>query len=209
MVINGQRSPLDPTRAVLCRPGEDETFEFDRDAPCAHLWVSVAPDSFTESIKARVLAQARTRTDVLTIESLLRTGLSAQGTEFLNTLALTVIEAFLAPTRPPKSEPIDLAVAFIDAQLHQPLSLNQIAASAFVTPQHLTRLFRANLGITPAKYLWQERTRRGIELLSSTGLTFAEISLQLGFQSPFHFSRLVRKSTGKSPRELRKTLWEN
>jgi AraC-like DNA-binding protein len=44
-------------------------------------------------------------------------------------------------------------------------------------------------------------------MLSATGLTVAEIADRCGFQSPFHFSRLVKKLQGCSPRETRARSW--
>lgn len=207
VVIDGTRIPLETSSAVLCRPGSEETFEFDRDADCAHLWVAVSPESVPDELKSRIWAQAQYRCEIGTIEPLIRLGLASRGDRFLDALALAILEGFLAPLSKPQSDPLQLALNFITGSLHRPIDLRDIAASAFVTPQHLTRVFRNHLGITPTRYLWQERTRKGVALLSSTGLGVAEISIQLGFRSPFHFSRLVRQATGKSPRELRKSLW--
>jgi transcriptional regulator GlxA family with amidase domain len=76
-----------------------------------------------------------------------------------------------------------------------------------VTPQHLTRLFRRHMQTAPMRYLWHLRTRHGVELLGGTGLSIGEIATQVGFQSPFHFSRLVRNHYRDSPRRLRERLW--
>ena len=76
-----------------------------------------------------------------------------------------------------------------------------------VTPQHLTRLFRRHIQTTPMRYLWQRRTRHGVELLGGTGLSITEIADRIGFQSPFHFSRLVLRYYHDSPRRLRERLW--
>ena len=51
------------------------------------------------------------------------------------------------------------------------------------------------------------RVDRGAGLLAATGLTVAEIADRCGFKNPFHFSRLLRKMQGNSPREARKRAW--
>jgi AraC-like DNA-binding protein len=59
--------------------------------------------------------------------------------------------------------------------LDRPVDLRAIAAAAHVTPIHLVRRFRAELGTTPVAYLWRQRVATGIELLTSTGLPVSEI----------------------------------
>jgi AraC-like DNA-binding protein len=48
---------------------------------------------------------------------------------------------------------------------------------------------------------------RGAALLSATGLTVSQIADRCGFKNPFHFSRLLRKMQGVSPRQLRQRAW--
>src|SRR5450631_4524764 len=88
-------------------------------------------------------------------------------------------------------------------------ALRGAALAAGITPQHLIRLFRQHYQITPGRYLWQTRVERGAGLLAATGLTVSEIADRCGFKNPFHFSRLLRKSQGLSPRQLRQRAWVN
>jgi transcriptional regulator GlxA family with amidase domain len=79
--------------------------------------------------------------------------------------------------------------------------------AAAITPQHLIRVFRQHYQVTPGRYLWHARVERGAGLLAATGLTVSEIADRCGFKNPFHFSRLLRKMQGVSPRELRQRAW--
>ena len=92
-------------------------------------------------------------------------------------------------------------------RLHEPLTVGELALTAHVTPDYLTRLFRRELGITPMRYVWQERVRLGVDLLEHTGLPVSEVALRAGFQTANHFSRLVRSATGRSPRRMRRDRW--
>jgi AraC-like DNA-binding protein/quercetin dioxygenase-like cupin family protein len=207
VTINGSRITLDSAHAFLCRPGDHEMFEFERNSNCAHIWLSVSPQELSENIQKRISSQSQSRMTISTIESLIRTGLSAKGDEFINALAIATIEAFLSPEVKLVSDPLTRALDYIRTSIHLPLSMSAISEKSYTSSQHLTRLFRESMGTTPMRFVWQERTRRGIELLNSTGLGVAEISFQLGFQSPYHFSRLVREMSGYCPRELRNNLW--
>ena len=93
-------------------------------------------------------------------------------------------------------------------RLHEPLSVSEMARSVNLTPDYLTRLFRREVGTTPMRYVWQERVRLGMDLLAHTGLPVAEVAARTGFQTANHFSRLVRREAGRSPRHVRRVRWE-
>jgi transcriptional regulator GlxA family with amidase domain len=99
------------------------------------------------------------------------------------------------------------ARALVQQELHNRLTLRDLAAAAHIAPEYLVRLFRKQLGTTPIRYLWRERTRLGVYLLEHTGLPVAEIAARTGFQTPKHFAQHVRAATGRSPRELRLFHW--
>ena len=87
------------------------------------------------------------------------------------------------------------------------LGLARLAAAAHVSPPHLVRRFRAELGITPIAYLWRRRIATGVDLLANTGLPIAAIAGHCGFTTPHHFSRRVRRATGMPPGALRRARW--
>jgi AraC-like DNA-binding protein len=89
-------------------------------------------------------------------------------------------------------------------RLNQRLALRDLAAAAHVTPEHLVRLFRRELGTTPGRYLWAERLRAGVHLLEHTTLPVAEIAERAGFQTPSHFGRHVRSVLGLRPGDVRR-----
>jgi AraC family L-rhamnose operon regulatory protein RhaS len=104
-------------------------------------------------------------------------------------------------------EPLRLALELVGARFTEPLTLEQLADSAYVTPQHLVRLFRAHLGETPMRYVWRMRTERGVQMLRQTGISVAEAAHRVGFKNVYHFSRAVKERYGKSPIQLRKEEW--
>ena len=201
------QTKLVPGCCALSRPGEQETWRFGIQGSCRHLWVSVHPDALSPSLANRLAMSKTLRSDQLTIQSYVLSGLLNSGPNLSSALAIVCFETFLEEPTRPKHPVVDVACKFINQQIHNHLEVTTIAAHAFVSPQHLTRLFKVHLGCTPGRYIWGIRTVRGIELLKHTGLGVSEISIQLGFQSPFHFSRLVREQSGMSPSELRRQYW--
>ena len=106
-----------------------------------------------------------------------------------------------------RAAPLHPAVAAacetIRRRLDERLRLRDLAGAGSVTPEHLIRLFRQELGTTPAKHLWGERVRAGIHLLEHSALPIAEVAERAGFRTPSHFIRHVRGAVGLRPRELR------
>lgn len=65
---------------------------------------------------------------------------------------------------------------------------------------HLRRLFKDALGLTPHGYLLQLRMESAKRILSrEAGTTVAEAAFRCGFYDPLYFSRAFRKYTGISP----------
>ena len=135
-------------------------------------------------------------------------------------MALSLLAAFVTGesgsgslrdvSAPRLPEPVERALAFIASQLDTepgaPLPLSDIAASAFVTPEHLCRLFKTATGTSPSETVRLARLDRAVTLLCRSNFTVAEIATLCGFASPFHFSRRFKHTFGKSPRALREAV---
>ena len=96
--------------------------------------------------------------------------------------------------------------AYVNAHYSEPCDLDLLSEVAGVSKGHLTCEFRKNLGVSPVRYLWAQRTKMAAEAIKTTSLGLVEIAERCGFQSHFHLSREVKAITGFSPRELRKNF---
>lgn len=67
--------------------------------------------------------------------------------------------------------------------------------------KHCTELF----GESPGSYLTRYKVNVARELLDSTRKSIKEISFDLGFKNPYHFSRVFKRITGHSPTEHRES----
>ncbi|MBT2209931.1 MULTISPECIES: GlxA family transcriptional regulator [Actinomadura] len=94
-------------------------------------------------------------------------------------------------------------LAWLEANLHRPLALEDIARHACVSVRTLTRRFREQAGTTPQQWLSRARVRRAQQLLESTDLPVERVAAEAGFGSPVtlraHFARRV----GASPQSYR------
>jgi len=95
------------------------------------------------------------------------------------------------------------AIDFMHANLHDDLSLADVAAAAHLSRFHFLRLFQSVNHRTPVAYLRELRTRRALALLRNTSLTGNEIAARVGM-SRVALWRGLRASSGAGTRALRR-----
>jgi len=218
-VVYGRKSfGIGPGAVGLVTPGERVRYAFAREQETRHTWCSLAGLPSTGAL-ARELEQFTATARPLSerLATLMEIGLSLgqsvaeRSPGLVVALAQTCLETWLEDARcqllPGGGEPPALtrALEWIAQQSHAPCNLAGLARHVGVSPTVLQGLFRDHLATTPMRYLWHQRTERGLRLLRETGLTVGEIATQCGFQTPFHFSRWVRQITGHSPRQIRQS----
>ena len=92
---------------------------------------------------------------------------------------------------------------FIHACYAQPITLDQIANVAMVSPNHLLRRFKQAFGTTPHQYLTAVRLDHAKMLLRESDMSISEICLAVGFESFSSFSWLFQQRVGISPQAFR------
>lgn len=92
---------------------------------------------------------------------------------------------------------------YIHAHFSDPISEEDIAAVFNYHPYYLARLTMRYYHTTPYRYLIRCRVEEAIRLLTETELPIHEISTSCGFVNPSHFSTVIRRSAGTSPKEIR------
>jgi AraC-like DNA-binding protein len=92
----------------------------------------------------------------------------------------------------------------IEANLCEPLELQELAVVAGVSSNHLLRLSRRVLGTTPMAYVAARRLERAQELLSSPERSVTEIALSVGFCSGAHLANTFKRRYGMSPSVFRR-----
>lgn len=92
-----------------------------------------------------------------------------------------------------------LAVEYLEHNLEDKVSLDDVAVAAGLSRRQLERLFLSNTGIPIASYYRRIRLKRAQELISQTSMSVLEVALATGFSSASHFSRSYKKFFGRSP----------
>ncbi|HSH83717.1 MAG TPA: helix-turn-helix domain-containing protein, partial [Guyparkeria sp.] len=97
------------------------------------------------------------------------------------------------------------AVALMEANLEEPISLDELASYVRVSRRQLERLFQNNLSCTPSRYYLKLRLTRARQLLKQTPMSIIEVAMVCGFVSTPHFSKCYREHFGIPPSNER--LW--
>ena len=93
---------------------------------------------------------------------------------------------------------------WIERHLDQPMSLDQIAAHARLSPYHFSRLFTARMGRSVMAHVRGRRLVRGARrLCDEAGLKLVELAFDCGFDSQEAFTRAFKRVFGVSPGRFR------
>jgi AraC family transcriptional regulator len=95
------------------------------------------------------------------------------------------------------------AVEFMHDNYGRELTLEEIAAAAYLSEFHFARLFKQITGLTPHVYLANFRIERARKLLVETRIPIIEIAAMVGYQSQSHFTKIFKSITGLTPRTYR------
>ncbi|MDJ0684477.1 MAG: AraC family transcriptional regulator [Alphaproteobacteria bacterium] len=91
---------------------------------------------------------------------------------------------------------------WIDAEMHQPIRLSDLASLADLSEFHLHRMFRLARGLAPHAWVSAQRVNRAKDLLR-TDLPIAEIAVTCGFSSQSHMTRIFKRQCGLTPARYR------
>ena len=97
------------------------------------------------------------------------------------------------------SAPLREVVKLMDANLEEPLELEQLAVYVGRSRRQLERLFKEQLGTTPQRYYLELRITEARRLLQHTELSQVDVLVACGFVSPSHFSKCYSAYFGYRP----------
>jgi len=97
-------------------------------------------------------------------------------------------------------------LVYIQANLDQDLALVSLGERANLSPAHLQRVFKAEIGESPKAYVTRLRVERAAFCLLAHESTVARIAADCGFQNPETFIRAFRRRFGKSPSAYRSAV---
>ena len=140
--------------------------------------------------------------------------LNLVGMRFGQQLAAQVSEQFILERIRSSTDtqpiPVDARVGFsraelievvrlMEANIEEPLSLEELARLVRLSQRHLQRMFKVYLNVSPTHYYLTLRLKRARDLLRTTDASIARVTTTCGFHSPCHFSKAYRAQFGHAP----------
>ena len=110
--------------------------------------------------------------------------------------SLTVARTLAQPRR--ATRPIERAIEFIETSFSQPVTLATLAAKAELSVSRFAALFRAEVGISPHRYVCLVRIRHAQRLLRG-GLPPSIVATEVGFFDQSHLGRHFKRAVGTTP----------
>lgn len=107
------------------------------------------------------------------------------------------------------SDSVSTAKAYINEYYMNQLTLDDIAKTVHLTPNHFCTLFASVCGVSPHAYLTSVRIDRAKYLLRTTTMSITEIATSVGASSYNYFSYLFKRESGMSPSEYRNEMRKN
>ena len=94
-------------------------------------------------------------------------------------------------------------IELMEANLSEPLSLIEVAGHVGLSRRQIERLFRTEMGRSPARYYLEIRLDRARHLLVQSSMPVVEVAVACGFVSASHFSKCYRELYSRSPQQER------
>lgn len=108
------------------------------------------------------------------------------------------------PLPPVTREDIGALAEWALARLDQPLSVDDLAQQARMSPRNFTRRFRQATGTSPARWLLGRRLDEARRLLESTDLAIGSVADACGFASPVTFRQNFVSAYATTPSAYRR-----
>lgn len=98
---------------------------------------------------------------------------------------------------------------YMSRHLHEPMDSRKLARHIGLSVSRLCHLFKEQTGATITDTLLTLRLQKSAQLLEFTTRQIAEVALDVGFNSPFYFTRKFKEYYKLTPTEYRRQATEN
>lgn len=128
-------------------------------------------------------------------------------------LLTEIMEYFLNAAQPESTDSIKdgirQAVAYVEENFQENLSLSSLAAQFHVESSYFSRMFRKQTGENLMLFICRKRMEKAVEYMRDPDKNLTEIAFMVGYDDYTYFNKVFRKTMGRSPREYRNSIMEH
>lgn len=95
------------------------------------------------------------------------------------------------------------ALDFLKSHYQEPITLNQMAGVACVSPSYFCKLFKKVTGHSLTDYLKRMRVGSAKDLLLNSDLSISRVGEEVGLENHSYFDKTFKQLNGLSPTEFR------
>lgn len=100
-----------------------------------------------------------------------------------------------------ENDTLNEILEYINNNYHEQIDLTQLADQFYVSPSHISRLFKNYMNTNTISYINEVRIKRAIELLDEGELSIKEVAEATGYNSLNNFYKYFKLYTGLTPGE--------
>ncbi|MDD2957310.1 MAG: AraC family transcriptional regulator [Lachnospiraceae bacterium] len=104
-----------------------------------------------------------------------------------------------------KASTVEEIQTYINQNLKQPLTIEDMSSRASLSPYHFIRVFKQETGYTPHEYILNARIHAARLYLKSPNMSVKEIGYLCGFSSESSFCTTFKNLTGTTPSAYRES----
>lgn len=117
-----------------------------------------------------------------------------------------LIARFLAEATPKEEngdQRIKRVIRHIRQNLSKPIDLEELVRLSCMSKDHLIRTFRAEIGMTPMRYIIERKMELARLLLATDEMPVKSVAYATGYYDHSYFNRLFKKETSITPMQYR------
>ena len=96
---------------------------------------------------------------------------------------------------------------YLEQNLNKTITNEALSKRFGFVPSYISKLFRRHKGMSPSEYVTMLRVEKAKEAMSrNSGILIREVSLLVGYDDPYYFSKIFKKKTGLWPKQYQDSL---
>jgi len=107
-----------------------------------------------------------------------------------------------------EEKPIEELIAYMKENLDKNLTLDDFAKHTHISASHLSAVFRQKTKYSPVNLFTSLKIQKAGQLLLDKQYNIKTIAKNLGYNDPYHFSRVFKNVMGVSPRHFQQSQQE-
>ncbi len=184
---------------IIIKAGCDHSFTADAQARFIVADIDTLPEHFMRSALLNFPISRPLKQYLSFVEVQLEQQVNSEleGHLFIMFYALLEQQTFARPI----DKRIKQVVAFIEQHIAEPLTIEKLASIACLSATQFKKVFKSNIGLTPAQYIIQVRMEKAHALIMHTDTPRQHVAALVGYQDYSAFCRRYSVVYGMPPSE--------